>query len=90
MKTTHKPTPGTISISLKHEGGGRITAHYFFPDFAFSETAWDELRKDARRYTQLSAAGRLAHQERRRERAPLKMLRDMQRLGIVKDRRKDA
>ena len=60
---THKPKPGTISISIKHRGGGRHTAHYVFPDFEFTECAFDELRMAARRYTELAAKGRHACSE---------------------------
>lgn len=61
-----KPNPGTISISLKHKNGGRITAHYTFPDFEFSECAWDELRRHARGFSALATEGHHACGMRKR------------------------
>ena len=62
---THKPIPGTISISIKHRGKGTTTAHYVFPDFEFTECAWDELREAARWYTELAERDRLACSDRK-------------------------
>jgi hypothetical protein len=60
VSKTHKPNPGTISISIKHQNGGRMTAHYVFPDFEFSECAFDELREHAHRFSKLASIGRHA------------------------------
>jgi hypothetical protein len=49
-----------ISISIKNRRGSRSTAYYAFPDFEFTECAFDELRTAARRFTELANEGRHA------------------------------
>jgi len=61
----HKPKPGTISLSIRHRGGGKTTARYVFPDFEFTECAWDELREAARWYAELAARDRHACSDRK-------------------------